>query len=321
MTSSTPSSQPSAPGTGLQDQPDFYGAVDSGFAVFCREPAPTGPLELLGPEVVDAIQNGFNRSSLRAPFGARQQIAAGMIAAAIVSSFILPFGSGYAFIPIILAVVGLWRLLPWLNSVFVWHGARREPSMDELQTLAPSEQQRANVRALEEYRQLLSEDPTRLSCETRDAGDSSLTPNELRGLKADHGRQLLISSDRRGWVLVRPPLPRGRLMVRLNGARAKCLLSSRLLMLEGDDALFETRMQWIIRQTNALEKGSKALINGIAHIRYLRQQRLAGLALKDVIDELDTEMGLKGEMAQKLWSGNHADFEKALKKLPLESMP
>lgn len=303
------------------DQADFYGPVDSGFAVFCREPSSTKPVELLGPEVVDAIKEGLDRSDLRAAFGSRQLIATGVVAMAVISAFFLPSGFVWALIPIILACAGLSQLMPWLNSLFVWRSARREPSNEEQQDLALSEQQRAHVRALEEYRQLLSEDPSRLFCETRSAGDTNLTANELRGLKADHGRQLLISSDRRGWALVRAPLPRGRLMVHLRGARAKCLLSSKLLMLEGDEALFESRMQWIIRQAHALEKGSKALINGIAHVRYLRKKRLAGMALKDVVDELDTESGLKSEMAQKLWSGNHADFEKALKKLPLESMP
>ncbi|MEM6858866.1 MAG: hypothetical protein AAF559_13460 [Pseudomonadota bacterium] len=321
MNSSVQSPHPPEPGSSLSDQPDFFGAVDDGFAVFCREPPSAKPIELLGAEVVSAIENGLDRSQLRSPFGAREKTATGIVAVAVISAFAFPPGFIWALAPISLATAGLWLLKPWLNSIFVWNSARREASSEELQALTTDDRQRAFVRALEEYRRLLSDDPTRLSSETRNASEPKLSDSEVRALKADHGRQLLISSDRTGWSLVQPPLPRGRLMVSLRGARSKSLLSSKLLMLEGDEALFETRMQWILTQAHMIDKGSKALINGLSHVRYLRTKRLAGFALKDVIDELDTETGLKGEMAQKLWSGNHADFEKALKKLPLESMP
>lgn len=318
---SVQSPQSAASGFPLSDQSDFYGTIDSGFAVFCREPASTKPIDLLGAEVIDAIENGLDRSKLRAPFGSRERLATGILAVAFMLAFIFPPGVVWALFPLLLAGLGLWLLKPWLNSVFVWRNARREASGEELQAVAADDRQRAFVRALEEYRRLLTDDSTRLSCETRSAGETQLSESEVRALRADHGRQLLMSSDRTGWSLVQPPLPRGRLMVSLRGARAKSLLSSKLLMLEGDEELFESRLQWIIRQAHTIEKGSKALINGLSHIRYLREQRLAGLALKDVVDKLDTERGLKSEMAQKLWSGNHADFEKALKKLPLESMP
>jgi len=321
MKPSAQSPQLPAPETALSDQPDFYGPVDAGFAVFCREPATTSPVELLGHQVVDAIENGLDRSKLRSPFGTRERIATGVFTLAILLSFALPLAWGWTLAPIVLAVIGLWLLKPWLSSVFVWQETRREASVEEMMALAHDEQSRAFVRALEEYRLLLSNEPSRLSCETRNDGESKLSGNEVQGLRADHGRQLLISRDRTGWSNVRPPLPKGRLMVHLRGARAKSLMSSKLLMLEGDEDLFETRLQWIVRQAHALDKGSKALLNGLNHVRYLRKQRLAGSALKDVIEELDTETGLKGEMAQKLWSGNHSDFEKALKKLPLESMP
>lgn len=305
------------------DDGDFIGPIDDGLVVFCRRATPTKSLDLMGMRVVAAIDKGMDRSRFRARVGRREVIAGAFFLTGCFALFLRPASSLFWLVlPASCIAFACWQLRFWLSSLFAWGGARREPTLDELLALTNTEDQRFHVRAFDEYRRLLVGDPTSVMCELRDGSRRSLYDDELLALSGDHGRQLLLHNDRSGWPLVRRPLPPGRLIVQLRGRRAKTLLSSKWLMLERNDKTFNDRIGWIEAQALLLAKGTKALRNALPYLRYLRTKRLAGTALKDVIDELGhDDPQLKPEMVQKLWSGNHADFEKALKRLPLESMP
>lgn len=94
------------------------------------------------------------------------------------------------------------------------------------------------------------------------------------------------------------------------------------LMLEPDDAVFNARVDWLRQQALGLSKGRLALTNSLEHLPKLRTARLEGQSLTAVLnDAAKLGIGATEGMIQKLWSGNYVEFEEALERLLLKTMP
>lgn len=297
--------------------------IEMAFVLFCYGERTETPVNLLGQPVIDLIMSGVDRSSIRKPFGTREMAGVSLLPIAVYAAPLLPAGPLAIMAPLPLALVASWLFLPLVNSVWTWHETRGEANYNELASCAFDTGQRRYVRALEEYRDWLAHTSDQLFIRSSNGDLRPITKEEQRAIHADHGRQLLLSSDRSGWPKVRSrPLPGGELMVCLRGRRAKSLLTSMRLMLEQDDEVFEARVKWLSQQAPGLAKGRLALTNGLEHLPKLRTARLEGKGLTAVLKDR-TKLGIRATegMIQKLWSGNYTEFEEALERLPLKAMP
>ncbi len=305
------------------DTADQLEPIDTGFVAFCYAERTETPLNLLGQPVIDLIMSGVDRSNILKSFRTREMAGVSLIPIALYPPPLLPVGLVASVAPLFLALAAGWLLSPFVNSVWTRYQTRGEAKYSELASCASDAGQRRYVRALEEYRDWLSQTPDQLFIRLSNGDLRPITKEEHRAIQADHGRQLLLSSDRSGWPKVRSrPLPGGQLMVCLHGRRAKSLLTSMRLMLEPDDAVFNARVDWLRQQALGLSKGRLALTNGLEHLPKLRAARLEGLSLTAVLnDAAKLGIGATEGMIQKLWSGNYVEFEEALERLPLETMP
>lgn len=305
------------------DTADQFEPIDTGFVAFCYAERTETPLNLLGQAVIDLIMSGVDRSNIQKPFRTREMAGVSLIPIALYPSPLLSMGLVGIMTPLFLALAAGWLLSPFANAVWTRYQTPGEAKYSELASCASDAGQRRYVRALEEYRDWLSQTPDQLFIRSSNGDLRPITKEEQRAIQADHGRQLLLSSDRSGWPKVRGrPLPDGKLMVCLRGRRAKSLLTSRRLMLEQDDEVFGARVKWLSQQAQGLNKGRLALTNGLEHLPKLRKARLEGMSLTAVLnDAAEHGIGHKESMIQKLWSGNYVEFEEAPERLPLETMP
>ncbi len=305
------------------DTADHIEPIDTGFVAFCYAERTETHLNLLGQAVIDLIMSGVDRSNIQKPFRTREMAGVSLLPIAVCAPPLLPAGLVASMAPLPPTVMACWLLTPFVNSVWTRYQTPGEATCSELASCASDAGQRRYVRALEEYREWLSQTPDQLFIRSSNGGLRPITKEEYRAIQADHGRQLLLSSDRSGWPKVRGrPLPGGKLMVCLRGRRAKSLLTSMRLMLEQDDEVFGARVKWLSQQAQGLNKGRLALTNGLELLPKLRKARLEGMSLTAVLnDAAEHGIGHKESMIQKLWSGNYVEFEEALERLPLETMP
>lgn len=297
--------------------------IDTGFVAFCYGEQTETPVNLLGQPAIDLIMSGTDRSNIQKPFGTREMAGVSLLPIAVYAPPLLPAGLVANMAPLFLTLTAGWLFLPLVNSVWTRYQTRGEANYSELANCASDTGQRRYVRALEEYRDWLAHTSDQLFIRSSNGTLRPITKDEQRAIQADHGRQLLLSSDRSGWPKVRSrPLPGGQLMVCLCGRRAKSLLTSMRLMLEQDDEVFKARVKWLSQQAPGLNKGRLALTNGLEHLPNLRSARLEGMSLTAVLnDPAKLGIGATEGMIQKLWSGNYVEFEDALERLPLETMP
>lgn len=188
--------------------------IDTGFVAFCYAERTETPLNLLGQPVLDLIMSGADRSNVRKPFGTREMAGVSLLPIAVYAPPLLPAGLVASMAPLFLTVAAGLLFLPLVNSVWTRYQTPGEAKYSELGSCASDTGQRRYVRALEEYRDWLSQTPDQLFIRSSNGALRPIPKEEQRAIQADHGRQLLLSSDRSGWPKVRSrPLPGGQLMV------------------------------------------------------------------------------------------------------------
>lgn len=254
----------------------------------------------------------------------RVGLAGGGVAAVLVGTYADlpdPDASGLAVAGV--AALG-WAAWPWLLREFGDRYTRMEPDPDTLLEKVNKPATKRNLRSLEEFRVCLATGPVEVFVRRPDGSSDLLSTRERRIFLADGGRAFIIWDDWDQWRKVRArPLPNGQILIRIGDQRSHYQLSSKTLVDDLDDDRFAARCEWIRKTALASKIPSTALLKGLKIISGLRDTRIRPLTPAQAALELHRigKPTASESAIAKYRSGNYAEFETALQKLPLEMLP
>lgn len=197
---------------------------------------------------------------------------------------------------------------------------RNELEIDELIT-EPNEALQRNLRALDDFRNLIANGD--MPCEERlpDGSVKPLTAQTLHAFHADHGALFILSRDQGIWQCIpRRPIPMSALWVRLGGRVAPAFVTSRGLLDTSDRQLFDQRIEWLLSRADQSNHRARSFREAIQIIVALRRPDLDGLTFERKKELLCAE-GFGESRMEKIHAGIYPAFNSFLRTLPMHEFP
>ena len=303
--------------TRMQEQlplrPAEFVKMRDGFIAFLKQPAGT-PFELIIPlTVLDVMASAARRGRARQRVLDALRVVSVLTAmvGAVLTVFMHP------------GIIGTGILLVG-GGAFIWaHNrskVRREPENDELVT-EPNSALERNLRALDDLKHLIASGD--VICEERlpDGTLKPLSPRARAAFLADHGSLLVVSRDQSLWQCIpHRPIPMSALWIRLGGRVAPAFFTSRTLLDEKDDKLFDKRIAWLLSQADKAGVKAKSFREAIQIVIALKRPEFENITFEEKKEKLRAE-GLADSRMEKINAGIYPPFNNFLRTLPLHELP
>lgn len=296
-------------------RPAEFVKIRDGFITFLRQPTGTSLQAIIPVDVLDAMASAARRGRKRRRWLDIVQLVSALVAALGVILILAPdpiktgigsallLGGGAAFI-----------LARFRTKV------RDELEIDEI-VAEPDETLERNLRALDDFRNLIASDDIPCAERLPDGSVKPLAKNALRAFLADHGALLILSREQGLWQCIpHRPIPMSALWVKLGGRVAPMFVTSRTLLDTADQDLFDRRIAWLLSHSDQPNAQARAFREALQIVIALRRPDLDGMTFERKKEILRTE-GIGVSRMEKIHAGVYQPFNDFLRSLPMREFP